>query len=41
MQYAKDMGNKQISSKKNRVTGAVRNRPSCILIHGAREIQNQ
>ena len=23
MQYAKDMGNKQISSKKNRVTGAV------------------
>ena len=41
MQYAKDMGNKQISSKNNRVTGAVCNRPSCILIHGAREIQNQ
>ena len=38
MQYAKDMGNKQISSKKNR---AVLNRPNCILIHGVREIQNQ
>ena len=41
MQYAKDMGNKQISSKKNRMTGAVLNRPNCILIHGVREIQNQ